>query len=414
MRKNAFGVLVVLLGAMLLVSFLIPTCADAAPAAIPETIKIGTAISLTGMFASGALEVKDGYRVGVEMINNAGGVYVKEFGKKLPLELIIRDDESDPAKAVSRMEELYSRHNPVVFLGGYGSNLHAAAASVSERYKVPYLGIAFALYSIHQQGYKYLFSPYVKSPGVAKGMFDGLESELGDRRPRKFAIFEILDDWGKEYCHYWRQEAKKHGLEIVYDASHPISCKDFSSLLLGAQAAGAEFLLCNPNPADTLTMIKQMKELGIYFKGFLANRPPRGDVLFKNVGDAANYLINLPSWSPYLDYPGIEKVIQKLEEYTKIPRDLQIMTGDGVACIQIIANAIERAGTLDRGKIRDAIAATNLMTVAGLVVFGPDGVSRRDFVLTQYQNNKLELILPKHTRAKPMIYPMPPWDKRPK
>ena len=380
----------------------------------PERIKIGVVVSLTGPFGGAGVELRNGYRVGVDMINEAGGVQVKELGKKMPLELLIRDDESDPIKTVSRAEELITRQNVTVLMGGYGSSLHAAAAPVAERYKVPYLGVAFAQYSIHQQGYKYLFSPYIKSPGQAKGMFDALDSELRDRKPKKFAIFEILDDWGKELSEYWRQEAKKHGATIVYDAKHAMSTKDFSSLLLGAQAAGTEWLLASPNPADMMTMVKQTKELGINFKGVTATRPPRPDVWYKNMGDAGHYICVTPSSNTNLDYPGIDELTRRYEALTGVPRSLQSMSSDSVACIQIIADGIQRAGSLKGDKLRDAIAATNLMTPIGPISFNPDGSGKIQFVLTQFQNNTLELILPKHARAKPLIYPMPSWDKRPK
>ena len=380
----------------------------------PETIKIGAVVSLTGAFGGAGVELRHAYRVGVDMINEAGGVNVKEFGKKIRLELIVRDDESDPIKTVSRAEELITRQNVTVLMGGYGSSLHAAAAPVAERYKVPYLGVAFAQYSIHQQGYKYLFSPYIKSPGQAKGMFDALDSELRDRKPKKFAIFEILDDWGKELSEYWRQEAKKHGATIVYDAKHAMSTKDFSSLLLGAQAAGTEWLLASPNPADTVTMMKQAKELGVNFKGITATRPPRPDVWYKNLGDAGHYVCMTPSSNVNMDYPGIDEATRRFEAITGTPRELQNMTPDSVACIMIIANGIERAGTLNRDKVRDAIATTNMMTPIGPISFNPDGSGKIQFVLAQFQNNTLELILPKHSRAKPLIYPMPTWDKRPK
>jgi branched-chain amino acid transport system substrate-binding protein len=390
-----------------------PSISIGAPAT--ETIKIGAVVSLTGPFGSAGVELRQGYRVGIDMINEAGGVQVEELGKKMLLELIIRDDESDPVKTVSRAEELCSRQNVAVLLGGYGSSLHAAAVPVAERYKVPYLGVAFALYSIHQQGYKYLFSPYIKSPMQAKGMFDSLQSELGDRRPKKFAIFEILDDWGKELSEYWRQEAKKHGASIVYDATHPRSNKDFSSLLLGAQAAGAEWLLASPNPADMMTMIRQTKELDINFKGITATRPPRPDVWFKNMGDAGNYICVTPSSNVHMNYPGIDEVTRRYQAITGVPPELQSMSLDSVACIMIIADAIKRGGSLKGDKLRDAIAATNnLMTPIGPIAFNPDGSGKMQFVLTQFQNFTLELILPKHPRAKALVYPMPTWDKRPK
>ena len=154
--KIIFGIcLCIALGAM-------PSLVTQAKASseAPQSIKIGVPIPISGRFAAGARTLKIGYEIGADFINQAGGIYVKEYGKKLPLELVMLDDESDPVKTVSKMEALNEMHKVPVYLGGFGSSLHAAAAGVAEKNKTPYIGVAFTLYSIHQQGYKYLFSPY--------------------------------------------------------------------------------------------------------------------------------------------------------------------------------------------------------------------------------------------------------------
>src|SRR5215210_5090245 len=71
----------------------------------PTTIKIGAVVPLTGRYAAGGEQIKNGYELAVEAINNAGGVTVG--GTKLPLELTILDDESDPTKTVQRLETLF-------------------------------------------------------------------------------------------------------------------------------------------------------------------------------------------------------------------------------------------------------------------------------------------------------------------
>src|SRR5947208_12962337 len=107
-----------------------------------QTIKVGAVGPLTGRYGGGGAQVRAGYEIGVEHVNAAGGVAVG--GKKLPLELVLLDDESDATKTVSRLETLAAQE-VIAYLGGFGSDLHAAAASVAEKNKVPYLGVAFAL-----------------------------------------------------------------------------------------------------------------------------------------------------------------------------------------------------------------------------------------------------------------------------
>ena len=88
-------------------------------------------------------------------------------GSMLPIELVLLDDESDATKTVASSRRLAAQ-GVVAYLGGFGSDLHAAAASVAEKNQIPYLGVAFALHKIHQQGFRYLFSPFWKSPDIGR------------------------------------------------------------------------------------------------------------------------------------------------------------------------------------------------------------------------------------------------------
>src|SRR5213083_3448746 len=97
--------------------------------ALAQAVKVGAVVPLTGRYGAGGAQVRTGYEIAVEHVNAAGGVTVG--GKKQPLELVLLDDESDATKTVARLETLASQ-NVVAYLGGFGSDLHAAAASVAE------------------------------------------------------------------------------------------------------------------------------------------------------------------------------------------------------------------------------------------------------------------------------------------
>src|SRR5215470_3327029 len=87
-------------------------------------------VPATGRYGPGGAQVRAGYEIAVEQINAGGGVTVA--GKKTPLELVLLDDESNATKTVARLETLASQ-SVAVYLGGFGSDLHAAAASVAEK-----------------------------------------------------------------------------------------------------------------------------------------------------------------------------------------------------------------------------------------------------------------------------------------
>src|SRR5215468_6358990 len=162
---------------------------------IAQAIKVGAVVPLTGRYAALGAQVRPGYEIAIEDLNAGGGVMVG--GKKMPIELVLLDDESDATKTVARMETLAAQ-GVVAYLGTAGSDLHAAAASVAEKNKVPYLGVAFALHKVHEQGFKYLFSPFWKSPDIKNYTVDLLNSIPAAERPKAAAIFQEKTDWGRE------------------------------------------------------------------------------------------------------------------------------------------------------------------------------------------------------------------------
>src|SRR6266545_3362827 len=183
----------------------------------PTEIRIGAVVPLTGRYAAGGAQIRGGYEIAVDDINAGGGVQLKGTSKKVPLKLDLLDDASDPNQTVQRLETLYSS-KVVAYLGGFGSDLHAAAAPIAEKNKTPYIGVAFALYSIHQKGYKYLFSPFVKSPGITKSWFDLMDAQ--SPKPTRLALFVEKTDWGSELRDMWRKESSSRGYQIVADEEY--------------------------------------------------------------------------------------------------------------------------------------------------------------------------------------------------
>ena len=206
-----------------------------------QTIKVGAVVPLTGRYAALGAQVRAGYEIGVEQTNAAGGVTVG--GKKMPIELTMLDDESDPTKTVARLETLATQGCRRL-LGRAGSDLHAAAASIGDKNKIPYLGIAFALNGIHKQGLRYLFSPFPKSPDLAKETFVLLDGSIpAAQRPTKVALLLERTDWGKEMGSAWESLAKQNGYQIVASGEYAPGAKDFSELILKAKSAEAVFAL---------------------------------------------------------------------------------------------------------------------------------------------------------------------------
>ena len=384
----------------------------AAPAGdAPEAIEIGAVVPLTGPFAGGGAQVKAGYEMAVENINKAGGIYVKAYDAQIPIHLTLLDDESDPTKTVSHLESLYGDQDVVAYLGGFGSSLHAAAAAIAEKNKVPYLGVAFAYWGIHQQGYKYLFSPFWKSPDIARTVFEFLnEAVPEDQRPTKVAIFQEQTDWGIEMAGLWQENAPQYGYEVVVHEEYAPGATDFSDMILKAQAAEADAVFALPTPPDGIAIFKQMGELDYTPKFSFFVRAPDAPAWGKELGPVGDYVTLGPGWHNAMNFPGVEELNQAYQAQFDRPADP--MVGPSYAAVQILADAIERAGTLDRDQIREAVAATDLETMVGPVTFNEDGTGKVSSPILQYQQGKVELVWPKEFATADFVYPAPPWSER--
>jgi branched-chain amino acid transport system substrate-binding protein len=376
-------------------------------AAWAESVKVGAVVPLTGRYGAGGAQVRAGYEIAVEQLNAAGGVTVG--GRKMTLELVLLDDESDATKTVSRLETLAAQ-GVVAYLGGFGSDLHAAAASVGEKNRIPYLGVAFALYKVHQQGFRYLFSPFWKSPDIGQQTQGLLSTIPAAERPKTAAIFQEKTDWGREMATAWTEAGKAAGYQVIVQGEYAPGAKDFSDLILKAKAANADAVFALPTPPDGMTMIKQMKELGYTPKLTVFIRAPDPPIWSKNLGKDGDFVVLGPGWHNAVKAPGVKELNEA--HVKKIGRPADPIAGPAYACVQILAAAVTRAGSLDREKVRDAIAATDMTTVIGPVRFRPDGTGIVQSVFVQWLNGKQELIWPRESATAPLAYPAPPFAKR--
>ena len=110
---------------------------EAAPAG-PETIKIGTSAPLTGMFAGFGEGCTFGAQAAVDDINAQGGIYVKEYDRKIPVEYIVVDNESDPGKSGSLAEDLILRDKvDLLYSVDSSPSIHIPIAEVREAKQNP-------------------------------------------------------------------------------------------------------------------------------------------------------------------------------------------------------------------------------------------------------------------------------------
>jgi branched-chain amino acid transport system substrate-binding protein len=396
---------------VLVMSVLLAGVSSWAAAPAPATIKVGAVIALTGGMAAGGKDVKAGYDIAVKHINDAGGIMVKQYNKKLPLELIILDDESDSVKTTTRLDKLSSVDNVVAFLGGFSSDLNVVGMATAEKNKVPWVGVTVAAEAPFKKGFKYVFAPFSLTGDQVPTFFDLLDSIPKEQRPTKLGYLELQVDWGLETGEYLRDLAKKRGYTIVAEQKYAPPTKDFSSLILAMKSAGAEAIYSTPTPPGSVAIVKQMKELDYAPKVTCFIRGPDTSTYWDALGKEANYVISDGNWDETMKYPGNDRVVKDYRAVDPKVASIGIPVGAAYAAVQVLAKAVEMAGTLDRETLRNTIGKVDMMTVRGPIKFRENGSAIIKYGFRQWQNGKNVQIWPKEVASGSLLL-APPWDKR--
>ncbi|OGP70082.1 MAG: hypothetical protein A2169_15280 [Deltaproteobacteria bacterium RBG_13_47_9] len=335
----------------------------------PKTIKVSAVISLTGPMAGQGTQLRNAYEIFVEKMNATGGVNVKQYGKKIPLEMRVLDDESDGVKTQSQLEVANS-WGAVANWGGLGCSSFEMGTPIAQKNKMVWVGPGCGGWTPHQQDNKWLFSTFHKTPFFCPLVFDMI-LKMPEPRPNKVAIFEINQLDCQEADQYWREAATKGGFKIVFHQKYSAGTKDFSAMITGAKAAGAEILLAYPTPPEGLGLVKQMKELDFNPKLTYLVRAPESAEFGPSLGSLADYVVTPVAWSNKLRLAGNDYLVSKFKE--KYGKMADPVAGSAFAAGEVLVNAMERSGTLDRTAIRDAVKATDMETVAGHIRFSDQG-----------------------------------------
>jgi branched-chain amino acid transport system substrate-binding protein len=264
------------------------------------------------------------------------------------------------------------------------------------------------VYSVHTKGYKYLFSPFPKSPSVAADLFKMIDTL--NPKPTRYAIFAEKTDWGAEMDALWQKEIKARNFQLVADEQYAPGSTDYTPMITKARDGGAEVVLTLPSPPDGMAIVKQMKELGLNPKLSFFVRAADGLSWGTSLGKDGDYVVLSPGWNPAVTFPGASQLLEAHQQ--RYGKRAEATTGPAYAVVQILADALGRALRYDRDALRDAIAATNMTTVMGPIKFNPDGTGQVITILNQWQNSKQELVWPSDQQTKPLAYPAVPFKER--
>lgn len=382
----------------------------AAPALAQTAVPIGVVLSATGRHASVAQTIRDGYEMGVRQVNRAGGLRLGE--KALPLELRWADDKSTPEAARAAAERLIAE-GAQFLLGPFGSELNDAVASVAEARRTPLVSGGSGRY-LFEAGRRWLFGLSSTNERYLSGAVAliGERALATGRDPAKLRLALLFspDDGTQDIRAGVLEEAKRWRMQIAADETMPTASDDISAEIERIADARPDLLLVSAHRRGGLLAGAALAERAIYVPMVAVTHCEAAD-LVAALGGAAEHILCATQWDRFLSYK--DRWFQTANDYA-VTFELEFgypppyQAAQATASVLVLVDAIERAGSLDREAVREALARTDMMTMFGPLRFDEKGRNvGKPMLLYQVQQGEYRVVAPLRWAWSELIYPAP-------
>jgi branched-chain amino acid transport system substrate-binding protein len=377
---------------------------------VGDTIVLGSAISLTGKYATNGEHTQRGYDLGVKIINDAGGV--KVGGKTYKLDVKYYDDESNSAKAAALAQRLIEQDGVQYMIGPYGSGLTIAIAPVTEKFGVPMVEANGASRALFTKGYKYLFAVLNSADQYLNSAVDLMADK---KKGATVALAFEQDSFSLDVKLGVMERIKANGMKVVIDDALPKELNDMTATLQKVKALKPDLLIVSGHSKGAMTAIKQMNDLKVDVN-MLAMTHCDAAAINKNLGGGGDYTLCAAQWHKSLSYKdnyfgsGLDyaKLFESIYKY-----DPPYQAAESSAALLVYKEAFERANSFDKDKVRDALAKTDMQTFYGGIKFNDAGQNTsKPMVLFQVQDGKNNVVAPIKWAEAKLIYPIPKWKDR--
>jgi branched-chain amino acid transport system substrate-binding protein len=322
-----------------------------------KTIKIGIADTYSGGAAIFGLDMRDGFRMGMNEINAKGGV----LGKKM--EIVTRDEKFQPAVALAMAKELIMKENVDLLMGTISSASALAISELAKKEKVPFLDTYAKSEKITGElGHRYVFSmaDNTAMAGRAAG------SAIAKKGYTKFWIAGDDMEYGHAICEAtWGQIKKLNPkAELLGQTWWKVGETDFVPYITQIMAAKPDYIILGNSGASVIGFQKAAKATGLIQRvpiyqhtaiefAVLTSLGLEGP---ENVAGTASYMFYYPQTA---ENKAFVAKFQKL--YNRLPTMPAFF---GYVTSQMVAKAYQKAGVVDKEKFIDALEGMTLETSA--------------------------------------------------
>ncbi len=365
------------------------------PASAQDVIKIGTPLALTGALADEGKKQQIAYDMWLRRVNAAGGINVG--GKMMKVELIAYDYQTDGKRAAQLTEKMITSDKVHFLAAPFGSGHTKITAGVAERHGVPIIASTASSLSVYNQGFENLFGTLAPNTGMTEAMMKFFKEKLPGTQ--RLAVLGRDDVFPRAMAKTLSEGARNRGFDVVYDELYAVGTLDHSSSLTKIKSLKADWIYLTGYTQDLILLRKQMHDLGVSAPIVTMVTGPAYKEFVDGLGKLAEGVTSSSWWHHATDYKSDDVFGSTKAFYTQFVEeqghDPDYVHASAAAAMIVLQKGIEKAGTLDRAKVRDAIAGLDIVTFYGPIKFGPNGMNQvRDLPIIQVQSGTVAVLHP--------------------
>ena len=356
-------------------------------ASAAQPLRIGMSMALTGPLAGTGKAALLATKMWAEDVNAQGGILGRE------IQLVYYDDQSNPSTVPGIYAKLLDVDKVDLVASGYATNLIAPAMPLVIERGLVFIGL-FGLAINDQFRYERYFAivPGGDEPRLtySRGFFD-VAMTMEPRR-RTAAIVGADAEYAQIATDGARENAQKHGLNIVYDRKYPPATVDFFPIVRAVHATDPDVVYIASYPPDTVGMVRAANEVGLRPRMFGGGMIGLQYAAIKQqLGPLLNGITSFDVYvpEPTMRFAGIEEFLRKYQNRARAEGTdrLGFYTPPyAYARMQVLAQAIEATKSLDHKRLAQHLHEATFETLVGTVKFGPTGEQAVPRILfVQYQ-----------------------------
>ena len=379
-----------------------------------ESIKVGILLPLSGGVAPIGINNRRGHELAVEEINANGGISALGGAK---LEMIDGDTQGKPEIGITELQKL-ERKGVVAIMGAYQSGVTFPVTQVSEKLQVPFIDPVAIADSITSRGFKYLFKVSPQASWYARDQIRFVKeaSEKAGKPVKSVVLLHEDTLFGKSTGDGQVKAAADYGIEVLDRIAYPKETADMTATLAKIKQMNPDAVLLVSYLSDAVLITKTMKELGINAPIVGTSAGHIDPAYISTLGADADYTFTVGEWATDVKKTGVEEIAKKFK--AKFGIDMNGHAAETYMSTYVLKDALERAGSTNRKKLRDALAETKLCGDKNIlpydcIRFDQTGQSpEAQLIIMQIIDGKHKTVWPFESASADLNWPVPAWNAR--